>query len=269
MSTYAVGDIQGCLKPLQALLVHIQFDPNKDKLWVAGDMINRGPDSLKTLRFLYHLRKSLKVVLGNHDLHLLAVASGKRSPAPSDTLKSILNASDRDILLEWIREQPLVHHDDKLDYTMVHAGIPPQWSIKKAVEYSREVEAVLQSNKIVKFLSKMYGNQPDTWNEKLTGIQRWRIITNYFTRMRFCSGEGKLELNTKSGSNDAPEGYLPWYEHTHRKTHNDKIIFGHWAALNGNADHKNVFAIDTGCVWGGKLTMMRLEDQKLFSAENF
>ncbi len=268
MATYAVGDIQGCLKPLQALLIHIKFNPKLDTLWVAGDMVNRGPESLKTLRFLYHLRHSLKIVLGNHDLHLLAIAAGYRNPTPSDTLNDILNSPDRDILLEWVRQQPLVHHDKKLGYTMVHAGIPPQWSIKKALRYSQEVETVLKSKKINAFLQSMYGNEPSQWNKHLKGMDRLRIITNYLTRMRFCTTTGKLELNTKAGLNSAPVGYLPWYAHTKRKTNNDKIIFGHWAALEGQADHDNVFAIDTGCVWGGKLTMMRLEDQKLFSANN-
>jgi bis(5'-nucleosyl)-tetraphosphatase (symmetrical) len=263
-----VGDIQGCLQPLQALLAHINFQPKKDKLWVAGDMINRGPESLKTLRFLYHLRDSLHIVLGNHDLHLLAVAVGCREPSPSDTLNAILNAPDRDCLLEWIRKQPLVHHDSKLKYTMVHAGIPPQWSIKKALKYSREVEAALQSKAISSFLKNMYGNQPGSWSKDLKGTERLRLITNYFTRMRFCDSSGRLELSSKAGINSAPIGYLPWYSHYNRKTYDDKIIFGHWAALEGNADHHNVFAIDTGCVWGGELTMMRLEDEKLFSAKN-
>ena len=269
MATYAVGDIQGCLKPLQALLIHVNFNPKKDRLWVAGDLINRGPKSLKTLRFLYLLRNSLKVVLGNHDLHLLAVAAGQRSPSVSDTLKSILRAADRDTLLEWLRYQALVHHDSRLGYTMVHAGIPPQWSLEETLGYASEVEVVLQSKKIVKFLGKMYGNQPDIWDESLSGHKRWRLITNYLTRMRFCDANGRLELKTKSGTNTAPAGFQAWYEHPHRKTQNDKIIFGHWAALNGNADHHGVFPIDTGCVWGGKLTMMRLDDQKRFTAENF
>ena len=267
MATYAVGDIQGCLEPLQALLHHIDFNPKKDRLWVAGDLINRGPESLKTLRFLYHLRDSVQIVLGNHDLHLLAVAAGYRKSSSSDTLEAILQAPDRDCLLEWLRQQPLVHHDAKLGYTMVHAGIPPQWSIKKALKYSKEVEKVLRGKKITTFLANMYGNQPDHWNEKLKGYERWRLITNYFTRMRFCDSKGKIELNTKAGIHSAPPGFLPWYSHHNRKTYDDKIIFGHWAALEGNADHHNVFAIDTGCVWGGELTIMRLEDQQAFSAK--
>ncbi|MGH1485787.1 MAG: symmetrical bis(5'-nucleosyl)-tetraphosphatase [Cellvibrionaceae bacterium] len=268
MASYAVGDIQGCLKPLQALLIHTEFNPQKDTLWVAGDMINRGPQSLQTLRFLYHLRNSIKVVLGNHDLHLLAVAAGYRQASYSDTLDEILTAADRDTLLEWVRQQPLIHHDKDLGYTMVHAGIPPQWSLKKTLQYAKEIEQVLQSKKINGFLASMYGNQPDTWNKHLKGKDRWRLITNYLTRMRFCTPSGRLELNMKAGVNTAPPGYLPWYAHENRKTQNDKIIFGHWAALEGKTDHQNVFALDTGCVWGGKLTMMRLEDEVLFSAEN-
>jgi bis(5'-nucleosyl)-tetraphosphatase (symmetrical) len=268
MATYAVGDIQGCLQPLQTLLNHVAFNPDKDKLWVAGDMINRGPESLRTLRFLYHLKDNLEVVLGNHDLHLLAVAAGYRDTSPSDTLDPILRAPDRDTLLEWIRQQSLLHHDSKLGYTMVHAGIPPQWSLQDAIQYAREVEAVIKGNKIKKYLKSMYGNEPSRWDDQLQGKQRWRIITNYFTRMRFCTTTGKLELNTKAGVDSAPIGYLPWYQHENRKTRKDKIIFGHWAALEGRAEHKNVFAIDTGCVWGGDLTMLRLEDEKLFSTTN-
>ncbi|MEO0442503.1 MAG: symmetrical bis(5'-nucleosyl)-tetraphosphatase [Pseudomonadota bacterium] len=245
MSTYAVGDIQGCLKPLQALLHHTGFDPSKDKLWLAGDLVNRGPDSLKTLRFLYHLRHSLTVVLGNHDLHLLAVAAGYRTSTPTDTLSAILEAPDRDILLEWLRHQALLHHDPVLNYTMVHAGIPPQWSLQKAIRYAQEVETVLRSNDINDFLESMYGNQPDIWNKYLKGKQRWRIITNYFTRMRFCTPSGRLELNAKAGIDTAPPGYLPWFAHTERKTKDDRIIFGHWAALEGNTGQQNVFAMDT------------------------
>ncbi len=268
MSSYVIGDIQGCLKPLQDLLNYINFDPKKDTLWVVGDLVNRGPESLKTLRFLYHFRDSLNVVLGNHDLHLLAVAAGYKTPNRSDTLDSILNAPDRDILLEWLRQQALLHHDPNLNYTMVHAGIPPQWTLKQAIEYAQEIEDVLKSKKIHTYLKNMYGNQPDIWDTNLKGKERWRLITNYFTRMRFCTPSGQLELNAKANINAAPPGYFPWYVYKNRKTKNDRIIFGHWAALEGKTNHKNVFAMDTGCVWGGKLTVMRLEDQKLFSVEN-
>lgn len=268
MSTYAVGDIQGCLKPLQALLIRTNFNPQKDKLWVAGDMINRGPESLKTLRLLFHLKHCTKVVLGNHDLHLLAVAAGYRNPTPSDTLKEILSAPDRDVLLEWIRQQPLLHHDKKLKFTMVHAGIPPQWSLEEAKKRAKEVKTVLHSKKIHHFLSTMYGNEPKQWSNSLKGGDRWRVITNYLTRMRFCTASGQLDLNAKTGIDKAPRGFLPWYAHKNRLTHDDNIIFGHWAALGGEADHENVYAIDTGCVWGGELTMIRLEDKKKFAAKN-
>lgn len=266
MSVYAVGDIQGCLKPLQALLIHIHFNPSKDTLWVAGDLINRGPESLETLRFLYYLRDSIQVVLGNHDLHLLATAAGYRKPTPSDTLKEIIDAPDRDILLEWLRYQPLVHHDKHLGYTMVHAGIPPQWSISQALLLSAEVENALQGKKIHSFFKNMYGNEPNTWHKNLKGSERLRLITNYFTRMRFCDKNGKLELKSKTET--APDGFSPWFSHRSRKTIKDNIIFGHWAALNGITNTPNLFALDTGCVWGGELTMMRLEDQALFSAKN-
>ena len=264
MATYAVGDIQGCLQPLKNLLLQAGFNTQKDRLWVAGDMVNRGPESLATLRFLFDLRERVQTELGNHDLHLLAVAAGYRQLSASDTLTEILNAPDKDSLLEWLRQQPLLHHDAQLGYTMVHAGIPPQWTLRQAMGYAREVEAVLQGEQRDAFLQSMYGSQPDCWDEQLTGMARWRLITNYFTRMRFCTPEGQLELATKKDIHNAPPGYLPWYAHNQRLTDDDRIIFGHWAALKGKADHNNVFALDTGCVWGGPLTMMRLEDQRLF-----
>ena len=268
MTIYAVGDIQGCLKPLLTLLNNIDFNPQQDMLWVVGDMVNRGPESLKTLRFLYHLRHCVCAVLGNHDLHLLAAATGHRQPKPSDTLADILRAPDRDILLEWLRQLPLMHHDARLGYTMVHAGIPPQWSIKEALSHAAEVENVLRGESIHRFLKNMYGNKPAQWDQALKNEDRWRAITNYFTRMRFCTPTGKLELKIKAKVDAAPVGYLPWYAHKGRKTESDNIIFGHWAALRGNADHAKVFALDTGCVWGDRLTIMRLMDRKRFSVAN-
>ena len=268
MSHYAIGDIQGCLHPLQRLLQRIAFNPQEDKLWLAGDLVNRGPESLKTLRFLYHLRNCCHIVLGNHDLHLLAVAAGYRQPSPGDTLQDILQAPDRDTLLEWLRQQPLIHHDAQLGYTMVHAGIPPQWSIAKALALAAEVEAALQGPDIHHFFNSMYGNQPSLWDKNLKQQERWRLITNSFTRMRFCTAKGELELQTKAKVNTAPPGYRPWFAHPKRKAAKDKIIFGHWAALEGKADQEKVFALDTGCVWGGELTAMRLEDQRRFAVVN-
>lgn len=264
MATYAIGDLQGCLNAFRTLLKVIDFDPTKDTLWLTGDLINRGPDSLETLRLVYELRDSLVTVLGNHDLHLLAVAAGVKKPSSSDTLSAILEAPDCNTLLEWLRHQPLLHHDKQLRYTMVHAGIPPQWSLKKAIKRAEEVESVLRSEQINDFLHSMYGNTPTLWKKALTDHERWRVITNYFTRMRFCTEKGDVELTTKAGIHHAPKGYAPWFEHIDRETYHDRIIFGHWAALEGEAYSENVFALDTGCVWGNALTAMRLEDQKKF-----
>lgn len=267
MATYAIGDLQGCVTPLKQLLKLIAFNPQKDTLWLTGDLINRGPESLATLRFVYEHRDSLVTVLGNHDLHLLAVAANLREPSRSDTLDEILAAPDREVLLSWLQQQPLLHHDAKLGYALVHAGIPPQWSLKKAIQRAQEVEAVLRSDRIDLFLLSMYGNEPTGWEKGLAEVERWRVITNYFTRMRFCTDDGKLEFKSKAGIHHAPVGYAPWFEHIHRKTYHDKIIFGHWASLEGQAYSENAFALDTGCVWGNSMTAMRLEDQKRFAIE--
>jgi bis(5'-nucleosyl)-tetraphosphatase (symmetrical) len=265
MATYAIGDIQGCLEPLQCLLKKIQFDAARDKLWLAGDLINRGPDSLETLRFLYNMRHSLQVVLGNHDLHFIAVYYKVRKYGNSDTLKELLQAADAPVLVNWLRQQKLLHHDTHFGYTLVHAGIPPQWDLPQAAARAREVESALQSENCIDFLAAMYGNQPSRWSDDLLGQDRLRLITNYFTRMRFCSAEGELELKTKESADSAPAGFAPWFTHALRKTLDQKIIFGHWAALEGRANGANVFALDTGCVWGGSLTALRLDDGTYFS----
>ncbi len=265
MATYAIGDIQGCLEPLQCLLKKIAFDPAKDKLWLAGDLINRGPDTLATLRYLYKLRDSITIVLGNHDLHFIAVYYGLRKLGKNDTLDQLLIAPDRLDLVYWLRQQKLVHYDEHLGYTMVHAGIPPQWTIQDALARSREVETVLQSEHPEYFLAGMYGNSPNIWSDQLVGANRLRVITNYFTRMRFCNAQGELELQTKESADAAPVGFAPWFSFLQRKARNEKIIFGHWAALEGKVSFPNVFALDTGCVWGGTLTAMRLDDGVRFS----
>lgn len=265
MATYAIGDIQGCYESLQCLLEKIAFNPELDKLWLVGDLINRGPDSLATLRFLYSIRYSVEFVLGNHDLHFLAVAYGVRKKGQSDTLDALLNASDRQQLIDWLIQGKLLHTDEKLGFTMVHAGIPPIWNLHQAQAHAREVEAVLQSRYCHDFLSTMYGNQPNRWKNKLIGLDRLRLITNYFTRMRFCSEDGELELETKESAASAPLGFAPWFSFSQRKTANDKVIFGHWAALEGKTNTHNVYALDTGCVWGGSLSALRLEDQQVFS----
>ena len=265
MATYAIGDIQGCFTPLQRILNKIQFDPAADSLWIAGDMVNRGPHSLETLRFIYDIRDAVVAVLGNHDLHLLALAAGCCETRAGDTLQPVLDAPDKSILLDWLRHQPLMHCDHILGYSMVHAGIPPQWSITQARHYAAEVELVLKSDAYPNFLAQMYGNQPDKWDKALTGYDRLRVITNYFTRMRFCTSDGALELKTKGVIEDAPRGYLPWFKHVNRKAADENIIFGHWAALRGQIFEASTFALDTGCVWGGSLTVMRLEDNAIIS----
>ncbi len=268
MATYAVGDIQGCLEPLQCLLRKVKFQAGQDRLWVAGDMVNRGPQSLETLRFLKSLGSAAQIVLGNHDLHLLAVANQLRPAGKSDTLQEILAAPDLPDLLHWLRQQALVHWDPSLAFAMVHAGIPPQWSLQQALDLAQEVEAALQDDEKIKdFLKSMYGNEPARWDEELQGSERLRCITNYLTRMRFCSESGELELDSKAEANRPPEGFLPWFSVPGRLTKNDKIVFGHWAALQGQADTKNIYALDTGCVWGGSLTVLRLEDEALFSCD--
>lgn len=265
MATYAVGDVQGCLAPLERLLDRVDFDPAKDCLWVAGDLINRGPDSLSSLRFIKQLGDSAQVVLGNHDLHLLAVAHGERTLNRKDTLTAILQAPDKNDLLNWLRRQPLLRHNAELGYVMTHAGIPPIWDLAEAKARAAEVEAVLQSDHYADFFAHMYGNNPDTWSDDLEGWDRLRVITNYFTRMRFCSAEGRLNLEEKQGLDAAPEGFAPWFSHPHHRCGQHKILFGHWAALEGKTGNPNAIALDTGCVWGKSLTMIRLEDGVKFS----
>lgn len=262
MSTYAVGDIQGCFDVLRRLLDQIAFDPHEDTLWVVGDMVNRGPQSLDTLRFIYSLGKSAHVVLGNHDLHLLAVAHGIRPLNKSDTLQPILDAPDAHDLLHWVRHLPLLHHNLELNYVMVHAGIAPQWSLTQAKQYANEVETALRANDYMNYLRGMYGNTPLVWNDALIGTERLRVITNYFTRMRCLDTQGNLNLKNKG----LPEKEdIPWFAYPDRKTKEYRIIFGHWAALDGNTGFDNAVGLDTGCVWGNHLTLLRLEDGVYFT----
>ncbi len=267
MSTYAIGDIQGCYRPLRCLLDELAFDPAHDRLWLAGDLVSRGPDSLAVLRYLHGLGDAVTFVLGNHDLHLLAVVEGFRQPHPADKLDAVLQAPDRDQLLAWLRHGKLLHWDAGLGYALVHAGIPPQWDLPQASACARELEAVLQSENYREFLAHMYGNQPKRWRDDLAGYDRLRLITNYFTRMRFCTPDGELEFATKTGATDAPPGFAPWFSHARRQTRRDRILFGHWAALEGQADAPNIYALDTGCVWGGRLRALRLEDGQLFHCD--
>ena len=262
MATYAIGDIQGCYDSLMALLETIDYDDNRDTLWFAGDLVNRGPKSLDTLRFIRGLGDKAVSVLGNHDLHLLALYFNEDNPRKSDTLEATLKASDSEEIMHWLRFLPLVHRDENLNALMVHAGIPPNWSAKKALKRSLEVEAFLQSTDFREFFKVMYGNSPDKWKKSLEGMDRLRCIVNYFTRMRFCTQKGQLDLLSKEGLNQKPLGFSPWFE-LERKAIDTRIFFGHWAALEGKVDAKNVFALDTGCVWGGYLSAICLDNRKL------
>lgn len=261
---YCIGDIQGCAQELHALLAKIKFDPSHDKLWFVGDLVNRGPESLNVIRFIKSLGDRAIVVLGNHDLHLLASVHGLRNKT-KDTITDIISAPDCQELCAWLRTKPLLYHDEKLGYTMVHAGIPPQWDLKKAKACAQEVETVLRSKNYLDYLKNMYGDKPCEWNDNLTGWDRLRIITNYFTRLRFCTPTGCIELDTKGEPDNPPPGYLPWFKIPNRATKNSKIVFGHWAALMGRAREPNIFAVDTGCVWGNCLTALCLQTEERIS----
>lgn len=262
MATYAVGDVQGCLEPLKCLLDRVKFDPSQDTLWLVGDLVNRGPQSLETLRFLYSMRHSVVSVLGNHDLHLLAIANHSARLKKKDTLREVLNAPDCADLLFWLRQLPLMHHDAERKISMVHAGIAPQWSISEALARAAEVQQALSDDSLYQaYLDGMYGDQPNIWHDELTGIDRLRLITNYFTRMRFCSADGQLELKAKEGIDSAPQGFAAWFSHPDRLTRNDTILFGHWAALEGRCPVPNTIALDSGCVWGGKLSLYNVDTQ--------
>lgn len=264
MTTYAVGDLQGCLEPLKCLLQRVAFNPSRDCLWLVGDLVNRGPQSLEALRFVRDLEGSAVTVLGNHDLHLLATAYNIERLKKSDTLRPILEAEDRNDLIDWLRRQKIIHHDERRDATMVHAGIPPQWTIAKALKRAAEVEQALRDDAtLLPFLDGMYGNQPAKWSKELHGVPRLRLITNYFTRMRFCKADGTLDLEAKEGIETAPAGFAPWFSHSNRKARGRKIIFGHWAALEGRCNEPNVFALDTGCVWGNAMTLMNLDNGEM------
>ncbi len=259
MATYAIGDIQGCYDELMQLLDRIQFS-DSDRLWFAGDLVNRGRQSLEVLRFISQLGDRATCVLGNHDLHLLALHYGTTKDKRNPTLKQVLEAPDRDELMEWLRYRPLLVDDDRLGFVMTHAGIPHLWSLGKARKRANEVETILRSDKAREFFNHMYGNKPDIWNNHLEGWPRLRLITNYFTRMRFITKQGQLEFQGNGEADKAPKGYLPWYEVRRPSPLPRRQIFGHWAALMGETGKPEFIALDTGCVWGYNLRAMKLED---------
>ena len=257
MATYAIGDIQGCREALERLLEAIGFDPARDRLWFAGDLVNRGPDSLGTLRLVRDLGDRAITVLGNHDLHLLAVASGAEPARSSDHLDDVLAAPDRDELLDWLRHRPLLHHDPRLGYTLVHAGLPPQWDLATARACATELEAVLRGPDHADFFDHMYGDHPRRWDPDLRGRDRLRFITNCLTRMRYCDRSGNLDLASKGPPGTQPSPFLPWFRIPDRASAGLRIVFGHWSTL-GPHDGHGVHALDTGCLWGGRLTALRL-----------
>jgi bis(5'-nucleosyl)-tetraphosphatase (symmetrical) len=261
VATYAIGDVQGCYDALQRLLDIVRFDPPRDSLWLVGDLVNRGPQSAETLRFIMSLGDAAVSVLGNHDLHLLVAASGYTKRYPGDTLEGILDAPDREELLYWLRQQKLMHVGE--GYAMVHAGLLPQWSIDEAQALAREAESVLRGSHYDDFLRPLYGNQPRRWRDDLTGDDRQRVIVNAMTRMRLCSAEGEMEFTHKLAPVDMPPGFMPWFDVPGRLSRGTPILFGHWASL-GVLIRNDVIGLDSGCVWGRKLTALRLEDRRTF-----
>jgi len=267
VATYLVGDIQGCCDSLQRLLDKIRFDPASDRLWSCGDVVNRGGQSLQTLRLLHGIRGSVRVTLGNHDLHLLAADHHHPlGDCRNREFAQILNAPDRELLLGWLRTQPLAKWSKKHRILRVHAGVIPQWDHKQAVSLGKEVSRVLQSDQRGDFLSRMYGNKPNKWRDNRRGWSRLRLITNILTRIRFCDAEGKALFKLTGPPGSQPEPYLPWFRHRHRLTRDVTVVFGHWAAL-GLKVKKRYIALDSGCVWGGKLSAVRLEDRRRFQVK--
>jgi bis(5'-nucleosyl)-tetraphosphatase (symmetrical) len=262
MATYAIGDIQGCFTSLMALLKRVAFDPAHDRLWLVGDLVNRGPDSLHTLRFVRDLGPAAVTVLGNHDLYLLMVAYGAvRSRAKDDTIQAVLDAPDRDALLGWLRTRPLMHVEN--GFAMVHAGLLPGWSVPQARALAREVEGALAGPYHADLLHNMWGSEPAAWHPDLRDYARMRVIVNAMTRMRFCTLDGQMDFKVKGEVTKAPKGYVPWFEVPGRKSADTTLVFGHWSALGLRVEPR-LLALDSGCLWGRELSAVRLEDRAVF-----
>jgi bis(5'-nucleosyl)-tetraphosphatase (symmetrical) len=272
MALYLIGDVQGCDEPLQRLLDHIAFSPSRDTLVLLGDLVNRGPASLAVLRRMQRYGAAAQSLLGNHDLHLLGVGHGARKAGRKDTLQEVLAAPDRAALLDWLRRQPMALHRriGGGDLLMVHAGVLPQWSVGDTLAAAAELEAVLRGPSLAGFLQTMYGNEPAQWSQALAGSARLRVIVNALTRLRFCSAEGEMEFDTKDGSAAAPAGYMPWFDVPGRRTAAATVAFGHWSTL-GWKSRPDLLSIDTGCVWGGCLSAVRigttLQDRELIQVQ--
>ncbi len=257
MALWAVGDVQGCYDELCRLLDRIGFDPARDRLWLTGDLVNRGPRSLETLRLVRGLGDAAMTVLGNHDLHLLAVAYGNARRA-NRTLQPVLEAPDREPLLDWLCQRPLLHHAPEVGYTLVHAGIAPQWDLDTARRCARQAEARLRGPDRRTFLREMYGDRPNLWSPHLSGRARERFTINALTRMRYCTPDGRLDMIHKGPPGTQPHGYVPWFEFPGRRSRGLRIVFGHWSTL-GRIGAQGVYPTDTGCLWGGALTALRLD----------
>ncbi len=258
MADYVIGDLQGCLGALKALLKHIGYVDGHDRLWFTGDLVNRGPDSLETLRFLQTLTAPI-TVLGNHDLHLLGVACGHRRVAQDDTLEAILSAPDRDQLLGWLRKQPLLYYDAGKRVVMVHAGLPAQWDVPQALDLAAELETALRGPQFCLAMAQLYGPKPDLWSEDLRGGERLRFIANALTRIRYCDQEGRLDMRDKGPLGTQGPGLIPWFQVAKRRSRDTRIVFGHWSSLGAQC-FENVVCLDSGCLWGGTLTALRLDD---------
>lgn len=263
MATYAIGDIQGCYQSFKKLLKKIRFNDKRDQLWLAGDMINRGPESLKVMQWILRHKANVTAVLGNHDLHFLAVALDIRNASKSDTFSDILTTPDKAAIIDWLLQCPLAHYDKKLNALMIHAGLYPKWTRKKVIKYSQEISDLLQSKKRDVFLKQMYGNSPEKWHNTLEGMKRFRFITNACTRMRLVNEEYCLDLKHKGPIDEFMLDLKPWFLRMKKHPKCD-LYFGHWAALNGECGIPNMWALDTGCVWGKTLTAIRLEDTVRF-----
>ncbi|MDF7670151.1 bis(5'-nucleosyl)-tetraphosphatase (symmetrical) ApaH [Orbaceae bacterium ESL0721] len=267
MANLLIGDIHGCYDEFMQLLEKASFS-SSDTLWLTGDLVARGPKSLEVLRFVKLNSAQIRLVLGNHDLHLLSVYAGVAADHKKDHIKQILSAPDCDELINWLREQPLIQIDDDLKLIMAHAGISPQWDLATAKKCAYDINAVLTSDIYPLFLDKMYGNFPDYWSEDLQGFDRLRYITNAFTRMRYCYEDGRLDFYCKDSPEKAPSKLKPWFMLPRKIPQDYSIAFGHWAALNGKGTPDHIYALDTGCCWGGKLTCLRFEDKKYFRKRN-
>lgn len=257
MAVYAIGDVQGCDEQLDALLKTLRFSADRDQAWFVGDLVNRGPASLQVLRRVRAMGSAATITLGNHDLHLLAVAYGCARLRSGDTLNDLLAAPDRDLLLDWLLNQPLLHEDRALNLCLLHAGLPPQWDMTTARSCAREFEHALRKDP-KRVFNQMYGDKPDRWDEALSGAERLRFIVNCFTRLRYVDAGGRLALRAKGAPKNSPDSLIPWFEAEHAAWRGPRIVFGHWSTL-GFFSTPEVIGLDTGCVWGGSLTALRLD----------